>query len=76
MYAPTLEAMLTEAGVLPEWEARWEAQRQALEKVRGEARLNEVARNLLAMNMPVEMIAQAVQMPVEQVHALANSANG
>ena len=31
----------------------------------------EVARNLLAMNMPVEIIAQAVQMPVESINALA-----
>jgi len=68
----TFEEVFTEAGIIPEWISRGEA----LEKARGEARLNDVARNLLAMNLPVEMIAQAVQMPVEQVHALADTANG
>jgi len=63
MYAPTLEEILTEAGVLPEWAAR----RDARAKAEGKA---EVARNLHAMNIPVEMIAQAVQMPVEKVNAL------
>ena len=32
MYAPTLEAMLKEAGVLPEWAARWEAKGKAEER--------------------------------------------
>jgi len=32
MYAPTLEEMLTEAGVLPKLEARWEARRKAEER--------------------------------------------
>ncbi|MCL2763043.1 MAG: hypothetical protein FWD36_07565 [Treponema sp.] len=63
--APTLESILTEAGLLPEWIARGEAKGIA----KGKA---EVARNLFAMQMPVEMIAQAVQMPVEEVHALAS----
>ncbi|MCL2763226.1 MAG: hypothetical protein FWD36_08505 [Treponema sp.] len=58
--APTLKSILTEAGILPEWIAQ--------EKAEGKT---EVARNLLAMQMPIEMIAQAVQMPVEKINALA-----
>ena len=77
MYAPTLEQMLTEAGVLPIWEARWEARGEVRGEARGKAEgiaegKAEVVRNLLAMNMPVEMIARAVQMPVENIHALAS----
>ncbi|MCL2763483.1 MAG: hypothetical protein FWD36_09845, partial [Treponema sp.] len=67
--APTLESILTEAGLLPKWIAQGKAEGKAEGEAKGKA---EVARNLFAMQMPIEMIAQAVQMPVEEVHALAS----
>ena len=54
--------------------AREEGREDGLEEgeARGEAKgKTEVARNLLTMQMPIEMIAQAVQMPIEEIHAIA-----
>jgi len=42
MYAPTLEQMLTEAGVLPIWEARWEERGKAEGKAEERAILQGV----------------------------------
>ena len=64
----TFEEVFTEAGIIPEWIARGKAEGIVEGKAEGKM---EVARNLLAMQMPVEKIAQAVQMPVEEVYALA-----
>ena len=44
MYAPTLEEILTEAGVLPEWAARWETRGEA----RGKAEERSVWQNVVA----------------------------
>ena len=59
----TFEEVFTEAGLLPQWNAQAEAKG----KKEGKA---EVARNLLAMEMPIEKIAQAVQLPIEEIQAL------
>ena len=66
----TLEEVFTEAGLIPEWIARGKAEGIALGEARGEAKINEVVKNLHAMKMPIEMIARAVQMPVKKVNAL------
>ena len=59
----TFEEVFTEAGLLPQWNAEAEAKG----KVKGKL---EVARNLLDMKMPIEIIAQAVKMPVEEIQTL------
>ena len=56
----SFEEVFTEAGIIPEW----------IEQGR-EQEKKEVVRNLLAMNMPIEVIAQAVNLPIEKIHTLA-----
>ena len=70
--AKTFEEIFTEAGIIPEWINRGRVEGKAEGRVEGEVKgKTEVARNLLTMQMPIEMIAQAVQMPIEEIHALA-----
>ena len=64
MREATFEEVFTEAGILPKWIAQAETKARAEEKT-------EVARNLLTLNIPVEIISQAVQMPIEEVCALS-----
>jgi len=59
MTTPTLEEILTEAGVLPVWVAKWEVKSKT-----------EVARNLIAKGMSIEEIAQVTELPYENVLAL------
>ena len=56
----TFEEVFTEAGLIPEWIER--GRKQVQEKV---------VRNLLKMDMSVEQIAQAAEMPVEKIRSLA-----
>jgi len=56
----TFEEVFTEAGLIPEWMERGRV--QGAEKT---------VRNLMKMSMPIEDIAQAVELPVEKVRSLA-----
>jgi len=67
----TFEEVFTEAGIIPEWIARGKAEGIAEERALGEAKLNDVVKNLFAMDMPLKTIAQVVKMPVKKVRALA-----
>ena len=68
----TFEEVFTKAGLLPKWNAQAEAKGKAEGKAEGIAENKSVvARNLLAMKMPVEKIAQAVQLPIKEIQALA-----
>ena len=60
----TFEEVFTEAGLIPEWIERGRVEGKAEGKT-------EVARNLFSMGMPIEDIAKAVQMPIEEINALA-----
>ena len=57
----TFEKVFTEAGIIPEWIE------QGIEQGK-----EEVAKNLYAMNMPIEVIAQAVKLPIEKIRILAS----
>ena len=75
MYAPTLEEILSEAGVLSEWTARWEARGEARGEAQGKARGKaegraEIAQDLLAKGMPIEEIVQVTGLPYEKILAL------
>ena len=65
----SFEEVFTEAGIIPEWIEQ--GREQGIEQGR-EQEKEEVARNLLAMNMPVELIAQAVNLPIEKIRVLAS----
>jgi len=54
MYAPTLEQMLTEAGVLPKLEARWETRGEA----RGKAEERQYFLGLLNQGLSLEELKQ------------------
>ena len=72
----TFEEVFTKAGLIPEWMERGRVQgieqgieqgvEQGLEKGK-----EIIARNLLRMGMPVEEIAQAVELPVKKIRAIA-----
>jgi len=63
MRNPRFEELFTKAGIIPKWVARGEA--KGIEQ--GKA---EVARNLLAIGMSMEKIAQVTELPIEAVQAL------
>ena len=80
MNAPTLEELFMEVGLTPKLIERGKeqgiAQGRELGIVQGREQgivqgREEVARNLLAMGMPVEEIARASELPVEKVRSLA-----
>ena len=48
MYAPTLEQILTEAGVLPEWAARWETRGEEKGKAEGKSEERKIWLNIVA----------------------------
>jgi len=60
----SFEEVFTEAGIIPEWIER--GREQGLEQGK-----EEVVRNLLAMDIPMEVIAQAANLPLERIRALA-----
>ena len=62
----TLEEVLTEVGLIPEWMER--GREQGLEKGK-----EIIARNLLRMGMSVEEIAQAAELPIEKIRSFKNS---
>ncbi|MCL2762758.1 MAG: hypothetical protein FWD36_06085 [Treponema sp.] len=62
------ENLFTKAGVIPKWVGvgRAEGIEQGVAQEKA-----EVVRNLFAMDMSIENIAKAVQLPIEKVYALA-----
>ena len=64
----SFEEVFTEAGIIPEWIER--GREQGLEQGLEQGK-EEVVRNLLAMNIPMEVIAQAANLPLERIRALA-----
>jgi hypothetical protein len=68
----TLEDVLMEVGLIPEWMERGRVQgiekglEQGLEKGK-----EIIARNMLRMGMSIEEIAQAVELPIEKIQAFA-----
>ena len=68
MKEKTFEEIFTEAGIIPKWISQGKAEGEAKGKAEGKAEgKTEVARNLFSMGMPIEDIAKAVQMPVEEL---------
>jgi hypothetical protein len=67
----TFEEVFTRAGLIPEWIERGREQglEQGLEQGRVQER-EKTARNLLKMGMPIEDIAQAAELPVEEIRAI------
>ena len=73
------EEILTEAGILPEWVERGREQGVEQGRVQGleqgfEKGKEIIAQNMLRMGMPVEEIAQAVELPVKKIRALPRTA--
>jgi hypothetical protein len=77
---PTMDELLTEAGLIPKWLERGRVQgiEQGIERgieqgieqgiIQGTEQGKEItARNLLKMGMPIAEIAQATELPVEKV---------
>ena len=64
MRAPSLEAILTETGFVPELIER--GIQRGIERGK-----EKTARNLLARNMPIEDIAQVTELPIEKIRAIA-----
>ena len=60
----TLEEVLEEAGLISKWEARGEAKGEEHKAV-------TVAKNLINFGVPMEVIAQATELEIEKVKALA-----
>ena len=56
----TFEEVFTEYGFIPKWKAEGEINGKII-----------VAKNLLAMEMPIDKIAKAVELPVKDIRALA-----
>jgi hypothetical protein len=74
--AATLEEVLTEAGLIPEWMERGRKQgiEQGIERGREQGReygKEIIARNLLNMGMSIEETAQATELSVEKVRTFA-----
>ncbi len=73
-YESRLKAILDESAFAKEMEIRQQrAEQQAREKGLAEGERQkaiEVARNLLAMDMPVDVVVKATGLPAEQVEAL------
>jgi len=65
----SFEEVFTEAGIIPEWieQGREQGREQGIEQGK-----EEVIRNLLTMNMPIDIIAQAVNLPIEKIRILAS----
>jgi len=76
----SFEEVFTEAGIIPEWieqgreqgleQGREQGIEQGIEQGKEQGK-EEVARNLLAMNIPMEVIAQAANLPIERIRVLA-----
>jgi len=54
--------------MLTTWEEK--AMEKGLEKGKTENSIN-IAKNLLKMNMPIEQIAQATELPIEEIRKLS-----
>jgi len=79
--AMTFEEVFTEAGIIPEWieRGRKEGIKLGMEKGMEKGReqgmekgREQTVRNLYSMGMSAEKIAQATELPLERVRALAN----
>jgi len=67
--AATFEEVFTRAGIIPEWIERGREQgiEQGIEQGK-----KIIAQNLLKLGMPIEEIARATELPVEQIRVLGN----